>query len=110
MNLGDRARQFRFLIRDRDTRFTHTFDAAEINRIRTPPQPPAAASGAYDATASADPSTNTCRSRDVTAFSASTGGSAGVSSAGQGHPAAVFAAVEAPDLTPLPRSPFVLAR
>src|SRR5512133_550453 len=46
MDLGDRAEQLRFLIRDRDSRFTATLDAvfagADIRIIRTPVRAPCA--------------------------------------------------------------------
>jgi hypothetical protein len=46
MNLDQRAGQLRFLLRDRDTKFTTAFDtvftAAGIDVIRTPPQAPRA--------------------------------------------------------------------
>jgi putative transposase len=46
MDLNDRAEQYRFLIRDRDTKITDAFNAifraAEISIIQTPPQAPRA--------------------------------------------------------------------
>jgi putative transposase len=42
IDLNDHARRFRFLIRDRDTKFTAPFDAAGIETIRIQPRAPRA--------------------------------------------------------------------
>jgi len=42
MDLEERSHRFRFLLRDRDTKFTASFNGAGIDVVRTPPQSPQA--------------------------------------------------------------------
>ena len=102
IDLGDRSDRFRFLIRNRDSKFTAAFDAvfagADIRIIRTPIRAPRAnaiaeriigklrrecldhllitgphhPSDRYDETDSAASSTSTCRPHEVTGHSAPT--------------------------------------